>query len=122
MEHLHSHFKHCCSRSMLPRDAATQRWGAAGQSAKERGHPTTPGRDIPEALAVVELALSQVALHQVDMLLAGCTGAAERAALGRLRGVITLGHNTQAAQHGGHELLPRPRILQNSCSLCKAHH
>lgn len=84
-----------------------------------------PGQDIPEALAVVELALGQVALHQVDVLLAGCTGAAERAALGLLRGLgggIILGHNTQAARHGGHALLPRPQILQSSCSLCKAHH
>lgn len=125
MEHFHSHFKHCRSCSMLPRDADTQRWGAAGQSAKERGCPITPGYDIPEALAVVELALSQVALHQVDMLLAGCAGAAEHAALGPLPGLqrgIILGQNAQAAQDGDQELLPRPWILQNSCSLCKVHH
>lgn len=30
IEHLHSHFKHCCSCSMLPRDADTQKWGVAG--------------------------------------------------------------------------------------------
>lgn len=76
------------------------------QCAKGRGCPSRPGHDIPEALAVVELALGQVALHQVDVLLAGCAGAAERAALGPLRGGIILGHNAQAAQHGGHELLP----------------
>lgn len=91
-------------------------------SAKERGCPTRPGHDIPEALAVVELALGQVALHQVDVLLAGCAGAAERAALRPLRGLrggIILGHNAQAAQGGAHELLPTPWILQSSCSQCK---
>lgn len=94
------------------------------QSAEERGRPSRPGHHIPEVLTVVELALGQVALHQVDVLLADGAGAAERAALGPLRGLrggILLGHNAQAAQDGGHELLPRPRILQSSCSLCKAH-
>lgn len=78
------HSKVGCSRPCVPR----------------RGCPSRPGHDLPEALAVVELALGQVALHQVDVPLAGCAGAAERAALGPLlRGGFLLGHST-GAQHG----------------------
>lgn len=58
-------------------------------------NPCKPRHDIPKALAVVELALSQVALDQMDVLLAGCAGTAERGALGplqRLRGGIVLRH------------------------------
>lgn len=39
-------------------------------------------RSSPEAVAVVQLAVHQEPLHQVDVLLAGGAGAAERAALG----------------------------------------
>lgn len=93
------------------------------QFAKESGRPTRPGHDIPKALAVVELALGQVALDQVDVLLAGCAGTAERGALGplqRVRGGIVLKHNAGGGQGGGRELPPSPQLLQSSCSLRKA--
>lgn len=54
------------------------------QFAEESCHPTRPGHHIPKALAVVELALGQVALDEMDVLLAGCAGTAERGALGLL--------------------------------------
>lgn len=57
------------------------------QFAEESSCPTRPGHNIPKALAVVELALGQVALDQMDVLLAGRTGTAERGALGLLRRV-----------------------------------
>lgn len=43
-----------------------------------------PRGGLPEAQAVVEPALHHVALDEVDMLLAGSTGAAECGALGSL--------------------------------------
>lgn len=54
------------------------------QFAEKSDCPSRPGQDIPKALAVVELALGQVALDQMDVLLAGCAGTAERGALGLL--------------------------------------
>ena len=92
--------------------------------AKKGSHPTRPGHHIPKALAVVELALGQVALDQMDVLLAGSAGTAERGALGPLRwvrGGIVLRHNAWGAQDGCHELLPSLRLLLSSCSLCTAH-
>lgn len=99
-------------------DRDTQRGGAAGHIppvCHGEWPPIRPDHDIPKALSVVELSLSQVALDQVDMLPAGCAGAAERGARGllrRLRGGIVLTHNAQGAQDGGQELLPSPQLLQ----------
>lgn len=95
-----------------------QGWGLAGCRAPAAAH------HVPEALAVVELALGQVALHQVDVLLAGGAGTAERGALRRLRrlrGDIVLRGDARGAQRGGHEVLTTsPWLLQSSCCPCYA--
>lgn len=70
----------CCPRTRTYKDGMATDL----QFAEESDCPTRPGQDIPKALAVVELALSQVALDQMDVLLAGCAGTAERGALGLL--------------------------------------
>lgn len=101
-----------CPRTRTDEDGCS--WLQISSLLGESSSATRPGQHIPEALAVVELALSQVALDQMDVLLAGRTGTAECGALGplhRVRGGIILTYKARGAWGEGHELLPSPQLL-----------
>lgn len=85
--HFKKHFFHCIVRNVF---FSTGSLIALGGEKKSILHTSRHQLQYsPETVAVVELAVHQKPLHQVDMFLAGGAGAAERVALDRCNGFHT---------------------------------